>query len=148
VPELTQGKAAKKGGRPTLCTPTNIRLVSEGIRKGLSLNAACEVVGIGASTANAWMNGKMMKHRRFQEAVKRAQADREQQLVDRLTELQAHPLDPGVALRAVTFELERRHGWTKTQAVEVTGAGGGPVRVDVDPADAIRALAPLTGAGG
>jgi hypothetical protein len=30
----------------------------------------------------------------------------------------------------------------------VTGAGGGPVRVDVDPADAIRALAPLTGGAG
>ena len=147
MPELTQGKAAKKGGRPTLCTPTNIRLVSEGIRKGLSLNAACEVVGIGASTANAWMNGKMMKHRRFQEAVKRATAERETSLVQRLTALQGDE-DAAVALRAVTFELERRHGWTKTQAVEVSGPAGGPVRVDVDPADAIRALAPLTGAGG
>jgi hypothetical protein len=147
VPELTQGKAAKKGGRPTLCTPTNIRLVSEGIRKGLSLNAACEVVGIGASTANAWMNGKMMKHRRFQEAVKRATAERETSLVQRLTALQGDE-DAAVALRAVTFELERRHGWTKTQAVEVSGPAGGPVRVDVDPADAIRALAPLTGGAG
>jgi hypothetical protein len=147
VPELTQGKAAKKGGRPTLCTPTNIRLVAEGIRKGLSLTAACEVVGIGASTANAWMNGKMMKHRRFQEAVKRATAERETSLVQRLTALQGDE-DAAVALRAVTFELERRHGWTKTQAVEVSGPSGGPVRVDVDPAEAIRALAPLTGAGG
>jgi hypothetical protein len=147
VPELTQGKAAKKGGRPTLCTPTNIRLVAEGIRKGLSLTAACEVVGIGASTANAWMNGKMMKHRRFQEAVKRATAERETSLVQRLTALQGDE-DAAVALRAVTFELERRHGWTKTQAVEVSGPSGGPVRVDVDPADAIRALAPLTAAGG
>ena len=147
MPELTQGKAAKKGGRPTLCTPTNIRLVAEGIRKGLSLTAACEVVGIGASTANAWMNGKMMKHRRFQEAVKRATAERETSLVQRLTALQGDE-DAAVALRAVTFELERRHGWTKTQAVEVSGPSGGPVRVDVDPAEAIRALAPLTGAGG
>jgi hypothetical protein len=147
VPELTQGKAAKKGGRPTLCTPTNIRLVAEGIRKGLSLTAACEVVGIGASTANAWMNGKMMKHRRFQEAVKRATAERETSLVQRLTALQGDE-DAAVALRAVTFELERRHGWTKTQAVEVSGPSGGPVRVDVDPADAIRALAPLTGGAG
>ena len=147
MPELTQGKAAKKGGRPTLCTPTNIRLVAEGIRKGLSLTAACEVVGIGASTANAWMNGKMMKHRRFQEAVKRATAERETSLVQRLTALQGDE-DAAVALRAVTFELERRHGWTKTQAVEVSGPSGGPVRVDVDPADAIRALAPLTAAGG
>lgn len=147
MPELTQGKAAKKGGRPTLCTPTNIRLVAEGIRKGLSLTAACEVVGIGASTANAWMNGKMMKHRRFQEAVKRATAERETSLVQRLTALQGDE-DAAVALRAVTFELERRHGWTKTQAVEVSGPSGGPVRVDVDPADAIRALAPLTGGAG
>ncbi len=147
MPELTQGKAAKKGGRPTLCTPTNIRLVAEGIRKGLSLTAACEVVGIGASTANAWMNGKMMKHRRFQEAVKRATAERETSLVQRLTALQGDE-DAAVALRAVTFELERRHGWTKTQAVEVSGPAGGPVRVDVDPADAIRALAPLTGGAG
>jgi hypothetical protein len=147
VPELTQGKAAKKGGRPTLCTPTNIRLVAEGIRKGLSLTAACEVVGIGASTANAWMNGKMMKHRRFQEAVKRATAERETSLVQRLTALQGDE-DAAVALRAVTFELERRHGWTKTQAVEVSGPSGGPVRVDVDPAEAIRALAPLTGGAG
>jgi hypothetical protein len=121
--------------------------VAEGIRKGLSLTAACEVVGIGASTANAWMNGKMMKHRRFQEAVKRATAERETSLVQRLTALQGDE-DAAVALRAVTFELERRHGWTKTQAVEVSGPAGGPVRVDVDPADAIRALAPLTGAGG
>lgn len=148
MPELTQGKAAKKGGRPTLCTPTNIELVAEGIRRGLSLNAACEVVGIGASTARAWINGKMMKHRRFQEAVKRATAVREDSLVARLSELQAQPLDPAVALRAVTFELERRHGWTKTQAVEVSGPAGAPVRVEVDPADAIRALAPLTGSGG
>ncbi len=147
MPELTQGKAAKKGGRPTLCTPTNIRLVAEGIRKGLSLTAACEVVGIGASTANAWMNGKMMKHRRFQEAVKRATAERETSLVQRLTALQGDE-DAAVALRAVTFELERRHGWTKTQAVEVSGPAGGPVRVDVDPAEAIRALAPLTGGAG
>lgn len=148
MPELTQGKPAKKGGRPTLCTPTNIELVAEGIRRGLSLSAACEVVGIGASTANAWMNGKMMKHRRFQAAVKRATAVREDALVSRLTGLQEQALDPAVALRAVTFELERRHGWTKTQAVELSGPAGGPVRVDVDPADAIRALAPLTGAGG
>ena len=147
MPELTQGKAAKKGGRPTLCTPTNIRLVAQGIRNGLSLTAACEVVGIGASTAKAWMNGKMMKHRRFQEAVKRATAERETSLVQRLTALQGDE-DAAVALRAVTFELERRHGWTKTQAVEVSGPSGGPVRVDVDPADAIRALAPLTGPTG
>lgn len=147
MPELTEGKAAKRGGRPTKCTPTNIRLVAEGIRAGLSLNAACEVVGIGASTANAWMNGKMMKHRRFQEAVKRATAERHETLVKRLSDLQADP-DGHVAIKAVTFELERRHGWTKTQAVELSGPAGGPVRVDVDPAEAIRALAPLTGAGG
>lgn len=148
MPELTEGKAAKRGGRPTKCTPTNIALVAEGIRRGLSLNAACEVVGIGASTANAWMNGKMMKHRRFQEAVKRATAVREDSLVARLTDLQEQKVDAAVALRAVTFELERRHGWTKTQAVELSGPAGGPVRVDVDPAEAIRALAPLTGGAG
>ena len=147
MPELTTGKSAKKGGRPTLCTPNNIKLVAEGIRQGLSLNAACEVVGIGASTANAWMNGKMMKHRRFQEAVKRATAERHEYLCKLLGLLQVDK-DSAVALRAVTFELERRHGWTRTQAVEVSGPAGGPVRVEVDPAEAIRSLAPLTGAGG
>jgi hypothetical protein len=138
----------RRPGRASKCTPENRRLICDGILSGLSLAAAAQLADIGESTVRAWMAGSLVRHRRFQAAVKTAQAAREAQLVARLTELQAHPLDPAVALRAVTFELERRHGWTKTQAVEVTGAGGGPVRVDVDPADAIRALAPLTGGAG
>lgn len=134
-------------GRPTKCTPKNTELVAEGIRNGLSLTAACEVVGISARAAATWMAGRLVRHRRFQHAVKRATAERETALVGRLTALQKDE-DSAVALRAVTFELERRHGWTRTQAVEVSGPAGGPVRVDVDPAEAIRALAPLTGSPG
>jgi len=138
----------RRPGRASKCTPENRRLIADGIRSGLSLAAAAQIADIGESTVRAWMAGSLVRHRRFQAEVKRAQADREQQLVNRLTDLQAHPLDPAVALRAVTFELERRHGWTRTQAVEVSGPAGGPVRVDVDPAEAIRALAPLTGGAG
>lgn len=138
----------RRPGRASKCTPENRRLIADGIRSGLSLAAAAQIADIGESTVRAWMAGSLVRHRRFQAEVKRAQADREQQLVNRLTDLQAHPLDPAVALRAVTFELERRHGWTRTQAVEVSGPAGGPVRVDVDPAEAIRALAPLTGSTG
>lgn len=138
----------RRPGRASKCTPENRRLIADGIRSGLSLSAAAQLVDIGDSTVRAWMAGSLVRHRRFQAEVKRAQADREARLVDRLTQLQDMELDPAVALRAVTFELERRHGWTKTQAVEVSGPAGGPVRVDVDPAEAIRALAPLTGSGG
>lgn len=137
----------RRPGRASKCTPENRRLIADGIRAGLSVAAAAQLVDIGESTVRAWLAGSLVRHRRFQAEVKQAQADREAQLVDRLTALQKDE-DSAVALRAVTFELERRHGWTRTQAVEVSGPAGGPVRVDVDPAEAIRALAPLTGAGG
>lgn len=138
----------RRPGRASKCTPETRRLICDGILSGLSLAAAAQLADIGESTVRAWMAGSLVRHRRFQAAVKTAQAAREAQLVARLTLLQQHELEPAVALRAVTFELERRHGWTRTQAVEVSGPAGGPVRVDVDPAEAIRALAPLTGTTG
>ena len=50
--------------------------------------------------------------------------------------------------QAARFRLMTVGGRSEKQSLEVSGPAGGPVRVDVDPAEAIRALAPLTGADG
>ena len=127
-------------GRPSKCTPQTIEAVAEGVRGGLSLTSACARVGIGSATCSAWLHGKLMRHRRFQSAVKKAQADREAELVERLKQLQLSERE-SVALDATKFELERRHRWTLKQAVEVSGPDSGPVRVEVSPLAALSAVA-------
>ena len=127
-------------GRPSKCTPQTIEAVAEGVRGGLSLTSACARVGIGSATCSAWLHGKLMRHRRFQSAVKKAQADREAELVERLKQLQLSERE-SVALDATKFELERRHRWTLKQALEVSGPDSGPVRVEVSPLAALVAVA-------
>ena len=129
-----------QGGRPSKCTAGNIAIIADGVRTGLSLEAACALADVGARTAAAWMQGKLMRHRRFQHAVQRAKADRQAELVGRLRDIQQSEKE-SVALDAIKFELDRQHRWTSKQAVEVSGPDSGPVRVKVSPMAALSAVA-------
>jgi hypothetical protein len=129
-----------QGGRPSKCTPENIAVIADAVRKGLSLEAACALADVGARTAATWMQGKLMRHRRFQHAVQRAKADRQAELVGRLRDIQKSEKE-SVALDALKFELERQHKWSTKQAIEVSGPDAGPVRVEVSPLAALAAVA-------
>ena len=129
-----------QGGRPSKCTPKTIEAVETALRSGVSFSAACGIAGVSPKTANAWMAGNKMCHRRFQAAVQRARSAREAELVARLRDIQLSEKE-SVALDALKFELERQHKWSTKQAIEVSGPDAGPVRVEVSPLAALAAVA-------
>jgi hypothetical protein len=69
--------------RPTkLTAETEARLV-DGVSAGVTLRLACEVAGITPRTYQRWMAGPRPEHRHLREAVQRARAGREGDLVAR-----------------------------------------------------------------
>jgi hypothetical protein len=75
--------------RPTkLTSETEARIVG-GVRAGLTLTLACEVAGIAPRTLQRWMASPRPEHRQLCQAVERARAGCEADLVARMT-LAAH----------------------------------------------------------
>src|SRR3954452_19971440 len=69
--------------RPTKLTrETEARLV-RGVRAGLTLGIACMTVGISPRTLQRWMASPRPEHRQLREAVERARAGCEADLVAR-----------------------------------------------------------------
>ena len=101
-----------KNGRPTSLTPAVQEAILEHLRAGASFSAACEAVGVPASTGHGWLkrargeDGQLAAtepYVSFLQAVERAQAEYENGLV-RVIE-KAAPKD----WKAAAWLLERQY---------------------------------------
>lgn len=124
-------------GRPTLLTPTVIKAMSEGIRKG---NYASTVMkGLGMHPANHWKwykkgeNGELDSkgsdiYIRYYHAINEAEAEAEERMINQWQ--QFFPSD----WRAIQTFMERRWGdrWGRNDKVrqELTGKDGGAIETD------------------
>ena len=140
-------------GRPTKCTPGVRRAIAEAIKLGHSRTSAAALVGVSSAAVGRWMaaaeepTGKVC-YRKFRAAVLAAEAEALDRAHRAMHDLLGDDTPHATRFQAARFRLLTQGGLKEGQSVEVTGAGGGPVRVEVDPAEAIRSLAPLTpGAG-
>lgn len=118
-------------GRPTKLTPELQVKIVEIIRAGNYADVAAEAVGIGSSTYYHWLalgrDATSGKYRDFRDAVKAAECYAE---VRAVAIVQKHMVDNWQA--AMTY-LERKFPdrWGRRERHEHTGAGGGPIAVDV-----------------
>ena len=97
--------------RHKLERPGTVETVCEGIRKGLSLEAACARAGIHRATLYRWRQAatgtaEAETLRELQEAVAAALADHQLYLLEQADAL-VQQGDGGM----IRFLLERRHGW-------------------------------------
>jgi phage shock protein PspC (stress-responsive transcriptional regulator) len=117
--------------RPTKLTrETEARLVA-GVRAGLTVGIACEIVGISPRTYQRWMASGRPEHRQLREAVQRARAGCEADLVARM-----HLAALRGSWRAAAYLLERqaperwgrppRHGGLKPVAGVLAGPSSIP----------------------
>ena len=98
-----------------------VEVIAEGVRSGLTLEAAAALAGVHRSTLHRWRTAPTGgadadKLRELQEAVAEAQAANLAALVN---------VAQGMALSGdgnmIRFLLERRHGWRPEAAVELRG---------------------------
>jgi hypothetical protein len=98
-----------------------VEVIAEGVRSGLTLEAAAALAGVHRSTLHRWRTAPPggpdgEKLRELQEAVAQAQAANLSALVN---------VAQGLALSGdgnmIRFLLERRHGWRPEAAVELRG---------------------------
>lgn len=135
------------------CTRQRRAAIRAALARGHTRTEAATLAGISPSTLWAWLaegakpDGEL-RYRRMLEAVEGGEADCVRRALDTMEDLLGADTPHATRFQAARFRLMTVGGRSEKQSLEVTGAGGGPVRVDVDPADAIRALAPLTTAGG
>lgn len=100
-----------------------VETIAEGVRRGLTLEAACALGGVHRSTLHRWCRADASSDeggtlRQLQEAVAEAQAANQSELV-----AVAHRLALDGDGGMVRFLLERRHGW---RADASPGAGASP----------------------
>jgi len=93
--------------------------VLEAAREPIKTRDVARSVGIGKSTLYDWLD----EHADFSDAFRRARSDAARELVHRMLE------DPDVDTSAIKFLLERTFEYTKTQELEHTGEGGGPIEI-------------------
>jgi hypothetical protein len=91
-------------GRPSKLTHETASLIVNAVRAGLTSGLACDVAGITPRTFQRWMASKRPEHRQLREAVARARAGCEADLVARTT-LAAHK----GSWRAAAWLLERHY---------------------------------------
>lgn len=125
-------------GRTTKLTPETAAKITDAIRAGVWIRQAAEHAGISESSLYYWLErGKNPdepdpRYSEFLEAVTRARAESEATAV---AVLRRHMPDDW---RAAAFYLERSfpERWRRREAIEHTGANGGPVQTNVN----LRAL--------
>lgn len=155
------------GGRPTKLTPERTDRILAAIRAGNYLNTACAYAGISYNTLRRWLTtadtpDATDELREFREALERARAEAEIRLVGAAVKAavggslvrrsrrtlrdgtveedeQFAPPDGRTALEILSRSYGGAERWTRRSAVEVSGAGGGPVQVEF--ASAISVLA-------
>ena len=103
--------------RPTKLTPEVQELICKAIRIGATYQAAAEAAGISYETFNEWRKCKTTKFLRFSEAVDRANADAQ---LDLLAKVQTFG---DKDWRASTWILEHRFKQDYGNAVDVTTGG-------------------------
>lgn len=142
-------------GTPLKVHVTAAERVIEALERGNYLETAAAMAGVHKDTvyewlkvgAKAWSTGlplsRMRAHDRrcaeFSDGVAQAQAMAEGNDVDRLHAL-ANGEDASVAARVLMWRLERRFAkrWGQKGSLEVTGADGGALTIDL--ADTARSL--------
>ncbi len=146
----------RKTGRPTKLTPELQEKIVNAVRAGNYLQTACTWAGVHYGTAWRWMSeaeqpGADKAKIAFRDAVNRARAESEMRVIGHIqkvimggqllkettrtlpngtteTERQFAPPDGRVALEFASRAYPER--WGRRAALEVTGEGGGPVRVE------------------
>ena len=111
--------------KQSVMTPGVIRSVVSSVRAGLPIHSAFELAGIGPSTRSTWKrrakeeerDGVEGKHLKLWRAIYAARAMVERELVARLGHHGAK--DDAVGARVTMWHLERQHGWTQKQQLEV-----------------------------
>lgn len=124
-------KALKAMGRPPLEPQNYVDAICSYVRKGNYVETAAVAAGISKDTLYTWLKEGAKApvgspFRDFSDALGQAVAESETRLVDRV-ENRAVEGD----IRADLWRLERRFPdrWGQRGRLEVTGEGGGPVRV-------------------
>lgn len=116
-------------GRRSKYTPETVDKLTQAIRLGATYQLACDYAGITRETFYQWMKGKAD----FSDAIKRAEGAAS---VTWLAKIEQAASDGN--WQAAAWKLERRYpDQYGRNRVELTGANGGPVRVES------RALPPL-----
>jgi hypothetical protein len=100
-----------------------VEAIAGGVRRGLTVEAACALAGVHRSTLHRWRKADAMSDEsgeleRVQVAVAEAQAANQNELVEAAHRL-ALDGDGGM----IRFLLERRHGWRPDAS---PGAGASP----------------------
>ena len=103
--------------RPTKLTPEVQELICKAIRIGATYQAAAEAAGISYDTFNEWRKGKSSKFLRFSEAVDRANADAQLELLQKIQNFTDKDW------RAGTWILEHRFKQDYGNSVDVTTEG-------------------------
>lgn len=132
------GKRAGSGkrgrGRPSKFTPEVCEAICRYLRQGHYFTVACRMAGIAPSTGCHWLErGRTARSGRFFEflnAVESAQAKAEDRALRRWLEFMDKDW------RAAAEFLARRfpERWRPRQVTEVTGEGGGAVRIIIEDA--------------
>jgi len=125
--------AATRMGRPTACTPEVTADICKALSSGTSLTLAANYAGISLDSVRRWIlrgDEGEEPYASFAEQVRKAEAGV-------LIALSAVALkgardDPRLALRFL--ELHPRADMGRSQRHEVSGPGGAPLTVDLDPA--------------
>ena len=139
-------------GRPTVCTREVVAGFSRLMAAGNYFVTACNYLGIDETSAYEWLKAGAEgrdapgdwpdAYREFSQSVKRAEAQAEVAAVAEVQmagkphaarfDAEGNELLPGQWQASMTF-LERRHRdrWGRGERVELTGANGGPVALDV-----------------
>lgn len=109
-------------GRRSKYTPETVDKLTQAIRLGATYALACNYAGIGVSTFHEWLNAKP----EFAEAIKDAEGTG---AIGWLAKIEAAASDGN--WQAAAWKLERRYpDMYGRNRVELTGANGGPVRVE------------------
>jgi hypothetical protein len=149
-------KTTRRPGRPTKLTPETTERILTAVRAGNYLETACNYAGVTYSTVWRWLKDAdepraPKAKREFRDALARARAEAEirvggaviksalggtlvrrtvRTLRDGTQELQEDyaPPDGRVGLEFLSRAFPEH--WARRQAVEVTGAAGGPIQVE------------------
>jgi hypothetical protein len=131
--------------RPTKLTPEVQKQICEAIRHGATFDAAAQSAGVAYETFNEWRKDTRIKFVKFSEAVKRAEADGQLDLLERIETAGKNDW------RSAAWVLEHRHKKDFGAAVDVTSKGEKLGADDTDTkAEILRKLdgiAAATGAG-
>jgi len=120
-------------GRPTKLTPTTQDRIIELVKAGNYAETAAQVAGIDESTFYRWMQqgeGEKARHpyKGFRKAILEAKAESEARMV---MVIQKAGFDGSWQAAAWYLERTKQNKYGKQNKVELTGAEGGSVKLDV-----------------